>query len=69
MSIPSTTAKGLKARGSSLTIMEAGRSEEAFGGHRGLIKNYGGSGFDVSGIPARIMGLLPHMLCVKAQQP
>ena len=55
MSIPSTEAKGLLAGGSSLIVAVAGRSEEALRGHRGLIKNYGGSGFDVSGIPVGIM--------------
>ena len=69
MSIPSTATKGLKAGGSSLVIVEAGRSEGALGGHRGLIKNFGGSGFDLFGIPAEIMGLLQHMLYVKTQQP
>ena len=62
-------AKGLKAGGSSLTAEEVGRSEEALGGHRGLIKNFGGSDFHVSGILDGIIGLLPHILCVKAQQP
>ena len=69
MSIPSTAAKGLLAEGSSLIVAAAGRSEEVLGGHQGLIKNFGGSGFDVSGIRARIMGLLPYILCAKAQQP
>ena len=38
MSIPSTTAKGLKAGGSSLIVTATGRLEEALGGHRELIK-------------------------------
>ena len=41
----------------------------ALGGHRGLLKNSGGNGFDVSGIPGGIQGLLPQILYVKAQQP
>ena len=69
MSISSTAAKGLLAEGSSLIVVEARRSEEALGGHRGLIKNYGGSGFDVSSILVGIIGLLPYILCTKAQQP
>ena len=35
--------------------------------HRGLMKNSGGSGFDVFGIPSRITGSLPQMLCAKEQ--
>ena len=45
----------------------AGCSDEALRGHQGLMKNSGGNGFDVSGIPAGIRGLLPHILCAKAQ--
>ena len=38
MSIPSAAANGLLARGSSLIVAAAGRSEKVLGGHRGLIK-------------------------------
>ena len=69
ISIPSTTTKGLEAGGSSLIVAAARGSEEALGGHRGLIKNSRGSDYDVSGIPAGIMGLLSHISCAKAQQP
>ena len=68
ISVPSTAVKGLKAKGSSLIVSAAGGSEEALGGHRGLIKNSRGSGYDVSSIPAGIMGLLLHISCTKAQQ-
>ena len=43
----------------------AGCSDEALRGHRGLMKNSRGNGFNVSGI----WGLLPYILCAKAQQP
>ena len=72
MLIPSSAAERLLVEGSSLVVAlepAAGTSEEALGGHRGLMKNSGGNGFDVSGIPTGIRGLLLHMLCAKAQQP
>ena len=69
MSIPSTKVKGLLVGGSSLIVTEEGRSKEGLRVHQGLIKNSGGSSFDVLGIPTGIMGLLPHILHTKAQQP
>ena len=68
-SIPSTVVKGLNVESSSLTFGVAGGSEEALGGHQGLMKNYGGSDSIVSSIPARIMGFLLCISCSKAQQP
>ena len=69
MSVPSTAAEGLEALGSFPPPAAPGGPKEALGGHRGLTKNSGGSGFNVSGILAGIMGLLQHISCAKAQQP
>ena len=67
MFIPSSAAEGLLAGDSSLIAAAAGRSKEALKGHQGLIKkNSRGSGFVISGIPAGIMGSLPHILCAMA---
>ena len=47
----------------------AGAADEMLGRKRGLAKNSGVNGTEGSDIPYRIRGLLPHMLCVKTQQP
>ena len=46
-----------------------GLADETLAGQRGLAKNSGVSGTEGSDIPFGIRGLLPHMLCIKTQQP